>query len=150
MSDERKRCHEEQEHSSAILGVAVNLAGDPHQPQQTGRLQKADKGCRLRTLHAKMFLLRTQAPKHITKNIEVFLTQAGSTFCVPYRPGVEMAFQNKPYSPLQQKCPEKWPAHISRKLFPMEAREFVRVLLLGAIVMASQSNGNSFLKMEHS
>jgi len=30
MSDEGKRCHEQQEHSSAILWVAVDLAGDPH------------------------------------------------------------------------------------------------------------------------
>lgn len=43
VGDEGEDAHEQHEDRSAVLGVAVQLPGDTHQPQQPGRLQQADQ-----------------------------------------------------------------------------------------------------------
>jgi hypothetical protein len=78
MSDEGKRCHEQQEHSSAILRVTVNLPGDPHQPQKTGGLQETNKcGC-LPTFHTECTFLQ-HMPKDIVANTDILLREVIAT-----------------------------------------------------------------------
>jgi len=48
MGDQGEDAHEQHEDGGAVLGVAVQLAGDPDQPQQAGGLQEADQGGGLR------------------------------------------------------------------------------------------------------
>ena len=43
MGDEREDAHEQHEHRRAVLGVAVQLASHPHQPEEAGRLQEPDE-----------------------------------------------------------------------------------------------------------
>ncbi len=47
MRDEGEGGHEEDEHGGAVLGVPVDLPGNPDQAEEAGRLQQADQRRRL-------------------------------------------------------------------------------------------------------
>lgn len=49
MRRQREGGHEQQQDGGAVLGVAVDLARHPHQPQEPRRLEQADEGGGLQT-----------------------------------------------------------------------------------------------------
>lgn len=43
VGDEGEDAHEQHEDGGTVLRIAVQLAGDAHQPQETGRLQQTNQ-----------------------------------------------------------------------------------------------------------